>query len=139
MLYLTLKYLHVTCVILSIGGFCLRGMLLMRKSALAGRHIAWNDEWHGGRPLLRVLPHVNDSLLLAAAIGLAMVLEQYPFVDGWLSAKIVGLLAYILLGALALKPGRGPRMRIMAGLAAVAVFSWIVSVAVSKHPAGFLA
>lgn len=139
MLYLTLKYLHVTCVILSISGFCLRGMLLVRKSALAGRHGEPAGEWHGGRAWLRALPHINDSLLLAAAIGLAVVLEQYPFVNGWLTAKIFGLLAYILLGALALKPGRDPRVRIMAGLTAVAAFGWIVSVALSKHPAGLLA
>lgn len=134
MLYLTLKYLHVTCVALSIGGFCLRGLLLLRKSALAGRH----HDWHGGRQWLRALPHLNDSLLLAAAIGLAALLGQYPFVDAWLTAKIGGLLAYILLGALALRPGRAPRLRILAGCAAVAVFGWIVSVALTKHPAGFL-
>lgn len=139
MLYLTLKYLHVTCVILSISGFCLRGVLLIRMSALAGRHGESVGEWHGGRSWLRALPHINDSLLLTAAIGLAVALGQYPFIDGWLTAKIFGLLAYILLGALALKPGREPRVRIMAGLTAVTVFGWIVSVALSKHPAGFLA
>jgi uncharacterized membrane protein SirB2 len=139
MLYLTLKYLHVACVILSISGFCLRGLLLLQKSALAGRHGEPAGEWHGGRTWLRALPHINDSLLLAAAIGLAVVLGQYPFVNGWLTAKIFGLLAYILLGALALKPGRDPRVRIMAGLTAVIAFGWIVSVALSKHPMGFLA
>lgn len=127
MLYLTVKYLHVTCVVLSISGFCLRGLLLMRKSALMRRH------W------IRVVPHVNDSILLAAAIALAAMLGQYPFVDGWLTAKIFGLLAYILLGALALKPGRAPRLRMAAGLAAVGVFGWIVSVALSKHPMGLFA
>ncbi len=127
MLYLTVKYLHVTCVVLSISGFCLRGLLLMRKSALMRRH------W------IRVVPHVNDSILLAAAIALAAMLGQYPFVDGWLTAKIFGLLAYILLGALALKPGRDPLLRMAAGLAAVGVFGWIVSVALSKHPMGLFA
>lgn len=135
MLYLPLKYLHVTCVVLSIGGFCLRGLLLLRKSALAGRQGAW----HGGRRWLRALPHINDSLLLAAAIGLAIVLKQYPFANGWLTAKLFGLLAYILLGALALKPGPDPHLRITAGVLAVAVFGWIASVALAKHPAGFLA
>ncbi len=131
MLYLTIKTLHVTCVVLSISGFCLRGgLLLRRKSALA--------TWHGGRRWLRALPHLNDSLLLGTAIALAVVLGQYPLVDDWLTAKIFGLLAYILLGALALKPGRDPRLRLAAGLAAVVVFGWIVSVALSKYPLGFL-
>jgi uncharacterized membrane protein SirB2 len=126
MLYLTIKHLHVTCVILSITGFCLRGWLLMQKSALAGRR------W------FRILPHVNDSILLAAAIALTVLIDRYPFVDAWLTAKIFGLLAYIVLGALALKPGRDPKLRMAAGLTAVAVFGWIVSVALSKHPLGIL-
>jgi uncharacterized membrane protein SirB2 len=127
MLYLTVKSLHVTCVVLSISGFCLRGLLLLQKSALMRRH------W------IRVVPHVNDSILLAAGIALAVMLGKYPFVDGWLTAKIFGLLAYILLGTLALKPGRDPRWRMAAGLAAVGVFGWIVSVALSKHPMGLFA
>jgi uncharacterized membrane protein SirB2 len=129
--YLTIKTLHVTCVVLSISGFCLRGVLLLRrKSALS--------PWHGGRRWLRALPHLNDSILLGAAIALAVMLDQYPVVNGWLTAKIVGLLAYILLGALALRPGRDLRLRMVAGLAAVLVFGWIVSVALSKHPLGYL-
>ncbi|MDP1652303.1 MAG: SirB2 family protein [Rhodocyclaceae bacterium] len=124
MLYLTIKHLHVTCVILSITGFCLRGWLLMQKSALAGRR------W------FRILPHVNDSILLAAAITLTVLIGRYPFVDAWLTAKVFGLIAYIVLGALALKPGRDPKFRVTAGLIAVAIFGWIVSVALSKQPLG---
>lgn len=130
MLYVAMKQLHVACVILSITGFCLRGMLLARKSALAERR------W------FRLLPHVNDSILLMAALTLAATIGQYPFVDDWLTAKVGGLLAYILLGAVALRAARRPRMRVLAwcsGLAAVAVFGWIVSIALSKHPWGFLA
>ena len=133
MLYLALKHLHVACVILSIGGFCLRGWWL-GKSALAGRHAPW----HGGRLWLRALPHINDSLLLASALGLAALLGQYPFVDAWLTAKVLGLLAYIVLGALALDPGRPASIRLAAGVMALAAYGWIVSVALSKHPGGFL-
>jgi uncharacterized membrane protein SirB2 len=131
MLYLTVKTVHITCAVLSICGFCLRGLLLLRKSALTRRR---NE-----RRWLRILPHINDSILLAAAIALTVLLGQYPFVNGWLTAKVFGLIAYIILGALALKPGRDPRIRVVAGLAAVAVFGWIVSVALSKHPLGLFA
>lgn len=127
MLYAAVKHLHVACVALSISGFCLRGLLLMRNSALARRR------W------FRVLPHVNDAILLTAAIVLTVLIGQYPFVDGWLTAKIFGLVAYIVLGALALRPGRPPRWRLGAGILAVAVFGWIVSVALSKNPLGWLA
>jgi len=127
MLYLALKHLHVTCVILSIAGFVLRGLLHARKSALAGRR------W------LRVLPHVNDTLLLAAALGMIAMLGQYPFVDAWLTAKVFGLIAYIILGALAFQSHRPAGARLAAGTAAVIVFGWIVSVALTKHPLGILA
>lgn len=127
MLYVAIKHLHIACVVLSISGFCLRGLLLVQNSALTGRR------W------LRILPHVNDTILLAAGIALTVLIAQYPFLDGWLTAKFFGLIAYIVLGALALKPGRPPRLRLAAGVAAVAVFGWIVSVALSKDGLGFLA
>lgn len=127
MLYLALKHLHVTCVVLSITGFCLRGFLHLRKSALAGRR------W------LRIVPHVNDAILLAAAIALTVLIGQYPFIDAWLTAKVFGLIAYIILGALALQGGRSSRLRVGAGAAAVVVFGWIVTVALTKDTFGFLA
>lgn len=126
MLYLAIKHLHVTCVVLSITGFCLRGLLQVQKSALAGRR------W------LRIAPHVNDVILLAAAITLTVLIGQYPFFDAWLTAKVFGLIAYIILGALALQTGRNFRLRIGAGVGAVLMFGWIVSVALTKDPLGFL-
>lgn len=127
MLYTLLKHLHVTCVILSIAGFCARGLLQMRKSALAERR------W------VRILPHANDTVLLAAAIALAAMLGQYPFLHDWLTAKFFGLVAYIILGALALRPGRVGPVRLACGVAAVAVFGWIASVATRKAPLGWFA
>lgn len=127
MLYLAIKHLHITCVVLSISGFCLRGLLHLRKSALVERR------W------LRTLPHINDSLLLAAALTLTVLVGQYPFVDAWLTAKVFGLIAYIILGALALQAGRSAWLRIGAGLAAIIVFGWIVSVALTKNPLGLFA
>lgn len=126
MLYLAIKHLHIACVVLSISGFCLRGLLHLRKSALAGRR------W------LRIVPHVNDAILLTAAIVLTILIGQYPLIDAWLTAKVFGLIAYIILGALALQAGRGARLRIGAGLSAVLVFGWIVTVALTKNPLGFL-
>lgn len=125
-MYLVLKYLHVTCVIVSVTGFFLRGWLSFAGSP------AMNRRW------LKWAPHVNDTLLLAAAIGLAGMSGQYPFVDAWLTAKIFGLLAYILLGMVALKAGRSRRTRIAAWLAALAVFGYVVSVALTRNPAGWL-
>lgn len=126
-MYLALKHFHITCVVLSGAGFALRGAWALAGSPLARARLA------------RVLPHVVDSCLLLSAIVLAWMAGQYPFVHGWLTAKIVGLLAYIGLGMLALKPGRPLALRGAAFVAALATFSWIVSVALSKNPLGWLA
>jgi len=88
---------------------------------------------------MRVVPHINDSILLGAALTLTVLVGQYPLVDAWLTAKIFGLIAYIILGALALKAGYSGRFRVLAGASAVAVFGWIVSVALSKNALGVFA
>lgn len=126
MLYPVIKHLHVTCVILSIAGFCFRGMLHMQKSTLLTRR------W------MRILPHANDTVLLAAALALTVLTGQYPFLDAWLTAKVFGLIGYIILAALAFQSQRPPRLRLCAGGAAIVLFGWIVSVALLKHPLGVL-
>ena len=126
-MYLAVKSLHVACVIVSITGFFMRGWLTFADSPAMGRR------W------LKWAPHVNDTVLLAAAISLAVMSEQYPLAQSWLTAKIVGLLAYILLGTLALKRGRTRGVRLAAFAGAILVYAWIVSVALSKNVAGYLA
>jgi len=118
--YTLLVSVHVACVVLSGAGFALRGVWMMQGSPLLARR------W------VRVLPHGVDTVLLASAIALAVMTEQYPLAHGWLTAKIVGLVAYIVLGTIALKRGRTLRIRIWAFCGALLVFSYIVAVAISK-------
>ena len=126
-MFTLVKYVHLTSVVLSLTGFFLRGLLMMRDSPMM------NSRW------VRVLPHINDTVLLLAALSLAVMSDQYPFVAAWVTAKVLGVTAYIILGALALREASTRRMRIVCWLAAMAVFGWIVSVALSRNPAGFLA
>ena len=124
MYYLAIKHLHVACALLSGSGLFLRGMLAMGDSPLLQRR------W------VRTLPHINDTVLLAAAVALTLLIGQYPFVDGWLTAKLFGVIAYVILGALALKHGRPRPLRAAALFAALAVFAYIVSVALTKSAWG---
>ncbi len=126
-MYLAVKYVHVISVALSLAGFFLRGILMMRDSPLL------RARW------VRVLPHINDTVLLVAALSLAAMSGQYPFVVGWVTAKVLGVIAYIILGALALRDAGTRRMRIICWCASLAVFGWIVSVALTREPMGFLA
>ena len=126
-MYALIKYVHLFSVTLSLTGFFLRGVLTLRASPLM------KARW------IKVLPHINDTILLAAALSLAVMSDQYPFVSGWVTAKVLGVIAYIILGSLALREGSSLRTRIVCWLAAMAVFGWIVSVALPRQPAGFLA
>ena len=126
-MYLVLKQLHLTMVAASLALFVLRGAWMLRGSPrLAARWV-------------KVLPHVVDSVLLASAIGLTITLRQYPFVQPWLTAKLLALVLYIILGSLALKPGRPQPLRAVAFGAALVVFLYIASVARAHDPWGFLA
>lgn len=125
--YAALKTVHQSAVALSFAGFFARGIGVLLGAA-----------WVRGRPA-RTLPHVIDSVLLASALVLAWMLRLTPGNAPWLVAKIAGLLAYIALGMLALRPGRPLALRASAWLAALATFGWIVSVALTKDPRGFLA
>ena len=85
------------------------------------------------------MPHVIDTVLLTSALLLAWMLRLTPAAAPWLTAKIVGLLIYIALGTLALRPGRPASVRAAAWIAAMLTFAWIVSVAIAKNPLGFFA
>ena len=93
-----------------------------------------NDSAMLRRRWIKIVPHVIDTVLLASAIVLAAIVQQYPFVHGWLTAKVIGLVVYIGLGTVALKRGRTRGVRIAAWLAAQAVFFYIVAVAITRQP-----
>lgn len=82
--------------------------------------------------LTRVLPHVVDTLLLGTGVALALLSAQYPFVQSWLTAKIVALVIYIGLGMVALKRGRTKAVRLAALAGALLTFGYIVGVALTR-------
>jgi len=118
--YTAVKVAHVAAVALSFALFGLRGIWMMVDSPNLGRR------W------VRVVPHVNDTVLLLAGIALAFMLHVSPGENSWLVAKLVALPVYIGLGMLALRPGRTKRVRVAAWMAALAVFGYIAAVAVTR-------
>lgn len=118
----TLKLIHVSAVYLSGAGFVLRGMWMLMGSPLLKAR------------LTRILPHIVDTVLLGSAILLALRIYQYPFTHGWLTAKVLALLLYIVLGTVALKRGRTRRLRIVSFVLALATFLYILAVAVTRNP-----
>ena len=126
-MYSALKHLHLTTVALTFCLFIVRGVWMLIDSPRL------QQRW------VRIVPHLIDTALLASAIGLTLILGQYPLADGWLTAKVFGLIVYIILGSIALKYGPTKTIRVVAWLAALMVFGYIVSVALTHTPLGFLA
>jgi len=124
-LYLIVKYVHIGSVILSFALFLFRGGLMFAD-------VGWRK--HG---LLRIGPHVVDTVLLVSALILCWLLRQYPFVQHWLTVKVLALVAYIVLGSLALKRAPGMRLRALFFVLASLTFLFIASVARTHHPLGF--
>ena len=116
------KWIHVGFALLSVCGFFARGILMMRGSP-----------WLQARPV-RIIPHVVDTVLLTAAVVLATQWGWSALQLPWLQAKIAALLVYIALGMVALHGVRPLSVRVVAWLAALAVFGYIVAVAVTRDP-----
>jgi uncharacterized membrane protein SirB2 len=119
MSYLALKQLHVATVIVSYCLFVLRGVWMLADSPILARR------W------VRIVPHVNDTILLIAAIWLTTIIRQYPGTSAWLTAKVAGLIVYILIGTVAIRHGPTRRIRAAAWIAAQLVFFYIVAVALT--------
>lgn len=125
--YPQIKWVHVAAVLASGTLFLVRGAAMQ----LGAR-------WAMSAPL-RYLSYSIDTVLLTAALMLASILHQYPFVHAWLTVKVLLLICYIVLGSLALKRARTPRVRLICWLSALVVFAFIISVARAHNPLGILA
>jgi uncharacterized membrane protein SirB2 len=124
--YALIKHLHLATIAVTLTLFLLRGTwMLMDSPRLQAR-------W------ARIVPHINDTLLLASGIALAVLMQQYPLVHGWLTAKLFALIAYIVLGTIALKRGKTKAQRVTAWIAALLVFGYMLAVARAHDPFPFI-
>lgn len=125
-MYFAVKHIHMLCALLSISGFILRGFWMLTNSPMREKR------------LIKILPHIIDTLLLASAITLTFLIQQYPFVDTWVTVKIFALLTYIALGLVALRFGKNKIQRGGAFILAVLTFCYIVLLARSHNPLFFI-
>lgn len=121
-MYMMAKHLHLTAVGLSILLFILRFVWSQFAPAILQK------KW------LKIVPHIVDTVLLASAIWLCIILSQYPFVQSWLTFKVFGVIAYILLGLVALKWAKSTIGRWAAFIGALVVLMATAMVAVTKQP-----
>jgi uncharacterized membrane protein SirB2 len=127
MSYVILKYLHTVAAAATISGFLLRGYWMLTESdKLQNRAV-------------RVVPHVVDTAFLLSGIAMVWMLDLNPFTQPWLIAKFTGLIAYILLGTIAIKRGGTLQIRMIALVGALSVFAYIAGVAFTKSPFSWIA
>ena len=75
---------------LTLISFVVRGMWSIAGSPLR------NQKW------VKIAPHVIDTLLLTLGVVMAINIGASLF-DGWLGAKLLGLLAYIGFGVVTMR------------------------------------
>ena len=119
--YVVLYAVHVGTACLSIAGFFVRGIWMLQSPERL------QQRW------VKIVPHINDTILLLTAIALAFIAVQYPGPATWLNAKIIGLLVYIVLGVIALKRGKSRRVRASAWCLALITYAYIMAVAFTKN------
>lgn len=127
MAYLTIKTIHVAAALLTIAGFVIRGYWMMVDSEKLQHRVT------------RIAPHILDTVFFVTGLSLLAMLSLNPLSQSWLLAKFAGLIAYILLGTLAIRRGSTMQIRTVAFIAALSVFAYIVGTALSKSPASWLA
>ncbi len=125
--YPEIRLTHIVAVAASGALFFVRGLGLF-----AGHR--WPRLWP-----VRMTVYTIDTVLLTAALMLTTVVQQYPFAHGWLTAKVVLLVIYIVLGYVAHWRAPVRPIRLACWIAALGVYGFIVSVALAHHPLGFLA
>ena len=125
--YTQIKAVHIAAVMASGSLFLVRGAAVQLGAA-----------WAMAAPL-RYLSYAIDTALLTAALMLATIIHQFPFVQGWLTAKVLLLVVYVVLGSFALKRGRTRVVRTSCWVAALLVYLFIVSIARAHHPLGIVA
>ncbi len=112
--YSALKHSHAGLAYLSIMLFVARFVLFY-----------FAPVWRRNK-LLKIVPHIIDTLLLVFAVMLCLQIQQYPFTHAWLTAKVLALLAYIGFGVVAIKRASRPAF-------AAAVLSFVYMLGVAKY------
>lgn len=121
-----IKNLHISTVIFT-GSFFLLRYIWMLNGTLERR-----GKW------VRHVSVINDTILLICGITMTTIIKQYPFVHGWLTAKVIALLGYIVFGSVALKYGKSLKQRAIHGVIALLCYGYIVSVALKHNPLPYI-
>lgn len=117
-MYAGLKHSHMLFITISIILFQYRFYLKRANKPLA--------------KVLKIIPHINDTLLLITGISMAYILQIKPWEHAWLGYKIIALILYIIFGFMALKSSGNKSL--FSYFIATALFIFILFTAINKIP-----
>lgn len=123
---LSLKLVHVTLALSSGALFASRGLASLMRA-----------EWPHRRRV-KYLSYAIDTALLGSALTLVALLPHALFGNGWLEAKLGLLVVYIALGVGALRRAGTLRVQAWCFVSSLLAYAWIVSIAYTHHPLGWL-
>jgi len=115
-----IKYIHVSCAILTIISFSIRGVWMLQDSSLLTRKVT------------RILPHFIDAVLLLSGIILLIQYYMRFYYFDWLMIKLVIVILYILSGAIALRYGHTRCIRVTALFISWGFLAIIVTLAITR-------
>ncbi len=121
-LYPAVKHIHLLLIALSVIFFTVRFVFHLRGSAVLEKKF------------VKIAPHVIDTFLLLSGLALCFIINQFPFVDTWLTEKIGAVFAYIVLAMIAMKADRGKMFKIFAYIGAICWLIYAARIAVFKQP-----
>lgn len=122
--YPAIRLFHICVVLMSGGLFLIRGVLTL---------VGWRYASH---VVLRWLAYAIDCALLTAALMLITMLHHYPFVQDWLTVKLLLVMVYIGLGTFALRQTSFTRLQAHCYAAAGVAYLYMISVARAHHALG---
>ncbi|WP_395342637.1 SirB2 family protein [Ningiella sp. W23] len=108
------SHLHLTAAVLTLVFFLLRFVLLLKQSSVL------EQKW------LKIMPHIADTFLLVTIVIMCLQFAVYPIVNSWATAKLAGLIFYVLSIAFTLRWAKTTLWRIV-GL--VSALFWFVMTA----------
>lgn len=120
-----IKQVHVLTVVATLVLFTLRFVWKWQASEMLNRR------W------VKIVPHVNDTLLLLSGVVLMIMTASYPFTaqGSWMTEKLLATVVYIILGVYVLsKRQRAQSVRCIAFIAGVACFYLILYLTNTKLP-----
>jgi len=109
--YLPFKHIHLSLVAFSVLFYLGRVVMMLSKKPIHQKKWA------------KIVSRGADTLLLISALTLCFTINQYPFVDGWLTEKFISVIAYIILAYISLYRSETLKSRILTSVGAI---GWIM-------------